>query len=233
MIDAYNLRARSLPVYITITPVILVMAAILPRGLDLPLAGAAVVVFAPLSYLASQFGADFGKRLETKLWEKWGGPSTTRFLRHNNPEFNPVTRQQIHQKLSKFDLFIPSTDEQMRDPGLADTHWQACTEFLIRTTRDKRHHPLVFQGLVEYGFRRNLLGLKPIGLALSIASLGACGSEVWRTWGSQEVIAVPIAASLINLGILTAWLFWLRESTVSLSANRYARFLLEAASKID
>ena len=233
MIDAYNLRARSLPVYITVMPVILVMAAILPRGLDLPLAGAAVVVFAPLSYLVSQLGADFGKRLEKRLWEKWGGPPTTRFLRHDNQEFNPVTRQHIHQRLSRFDLHIPSLEEQEHDPSLADAHWQACTEFLIAMTRDKRRYPLVFQGLVEYGFRRNLLGLKPIGLALSIACLSASGGEVWQTWGSLEVTAVPIAASLLTLGILTAWIFWLKKSTVCLSANRYARFLLESACKID
>ena len=233
MINAYNLRARSLPVYITIMPVIFAMAAILPRGLDLPLAGAAAVVFVSLSYLASQLGADFGKRLEKKLWAKWGGPPTTRFLRHDNQEFNLVTRQKIHQKLSNFDLRIPSTEEQKRDPGLADTHWQASAEFLIRMTRDKRCYPLVFQGLAEYGFRRNLLGLKPIGLPISIACLAACGREVWQTWGSQEVTAVPIAASLLTLGILITWIFWLTESTVYQSANRYARFLLESANKID
>ena len=186
MINAYNLRARSLPVYITIMPVIFAMAAILPRGLDLPLAGAAAVVFVSLSYLASQLGADFGKRLEKKLWAKWGGPPTTRFLRHDNQEFNLVTRQKIHQKLSNFDLRIPSTEEQKRDPGLADTHWQASAEFLIRMTRDKRCYPLVFQGLADLPI---WLSAQPFGPEANRSSYFDC--LLGRVW----------ARGLANLGL--------------------------------
>ena len=79
MIDSYSTRARMFPVYVTISPVILAIAALVPKGLDLPLAGAAAIVLVPLSFLASQVGADFGKRLEKDLWLKWGGPPTTRF----------------------------------------------------------------------------------------------------------------------------------------------------------
>ena len=67
MIDSYSTRARMFPVYVTISPVILAIAALVPKGLDLPLAGATVIVLVPLSFLASQVGADFGKRLEKRL----------------------------------------------------------------------------------------------------------------------------------------------------------------------
>ena len=72
MIDTYSTRARMFPVYITVSPIILAVAALLPKGLDLPLAGATAIVLVPLSFLASQVGADFGKRLEKKLWEEMG-----------------------------------------------------------------------------------------------------------------------------------------------------------------
>ena len=73
--DRYGLQARVFPVYITISPIILVLAAILPQGLDLQLSGAATIVFVPLSFLAGQVGADFGKRLEKALWMKWKRPT--------------------------------------------------------------------------------------------------------------------------------------------------------------
>ena len=230
--DRYTWQARAFPVYITISPIILGLAAILPQGLDLPVGAAAAIVFGPLAFLAGQVGADFGKRLEKSLWTKWGGPPTTRFLRHSNAEFNRVTREQVHTKLRQLGLKIPSEKDQQVDPRVADEHWEACTEELIRRTRDRKRFPLVFKSLTEYGFRRNLLGLKPFGLLLAIAALLVCIWQMRAGWGIQEQIAVPVGAALLSLSLLTTWTFWMRERTVAISANRYARFLLEAAQEL-
>ena len=233
MIDSYSTRARMFPVYITISPVILVLAALLPKGLDLPLAGAAVVVLVPLSFLASQVGADFGKRLEKGLWKKWGGPPTTRFLRRGSSEYNAGSRERIHAKLRASGLSVPSEHEEIEDRGAADSNWVTCTEELIRRTRNKKKYPLVFKGLVEYGFRRNLLGLKKFGLPICILSLLACVWSVWSTSNSNEVSAVGVSATLLIIGLLLVWLVWVTETMVSVAANRYARFLLEASLDLD
>ena len=231
--DRYNRQARVFPVYVTISPIILALAVILPSGLDLPLGAAAAIVFIPLAFLAGQVGADFGKRLEKCLWRQWGGPPTTRFLRHSNAEFNLMTRKRVHSKLRSFGLNVPSADEQQRDPQTADVHWEACTEELIRRTRGRKQFPLVFKGLTEYGFRRNLLGLKPFGLPLSIGASLGCLWKVWASWGSQEAVGVPVGAALLSLALLAVWVVWVRESTVAISANRYARFLLESAQELE
>ena len=183
LFDRYTWQARAFPVYITIAPASLGLAAIVPQGLDLPVGAAAAIVFGPLAFLAGQVGADFGKRLEKPLWMKWDGPPTTRFLRHSNAEFNRVTREQVHTKLRHLGLNVPSEKDQQADPHAADEHWEACTEELIRRTRDRRRFPLVFKGLTEYGFRRNLLGLKTFRLAafhhgfagMSIGEFGLVG----------------------------------------------------------
>ncbi len=109
--DTYSFRARVLPVYLTLAPVVLLLAAAVPEGLWLPIGGAAALVFAPISFLLSQVGADFGKRLEKSLWTNWGGPPTTRFLRHGNHEFNEVTRGRVHAKLRQLRLHVPSRAE--------------------------------------------------------------------------------------------------------------------------
>lgn len=228
--DAYDLRARVLPVYFTIAPVVLFLAAVLPEGLNLSLGGAAALVFAPISFLMSQLGADFGKKLEKPLWREWGGPPTTRFLRHSNPEFNEVTRNRIHEKLRLLGLYVPSKEEQANDPQVANTHFESCTEELIRRTRNKKSFPLVFEALVAYGFRRNLLGLKRFGLLLTIIAFGACGLDVYKAWvATQEISPVSVVAALITLGLLLSWLTWVNKKTVLVAADRYARFLLEAA----
>jgi len=91
ILDYYSLHARAFPVYLTISPAALVLAAILPDSLNLPLGVAVAIVFIPLAFLSGQVGADYGKRLEKRLWRQWKGAPTTRFLRHSNHEFNTRT----------------------------------------------------------------------------------------------------------------------------------------------
>ena len=228
--DTYSFRARILPVYLTLAPVVLLLAAVVPEGLKLPIGGAAALVFAPISFFLSQIGADFGKRLEEGLWTKWGGPPTTRFFRHGNREFNEVTRGRVHAKLRQLGLHVPTREEQEHDQTAADTHYQSCTEDLIRRTRDAKKFPLVFKGLTEYGFRRNLLGLKFFGVFLTFVGVAGSAWATYTAWNaSTELPAVSLVAGLISAGLLFAWLVWVTERTVRLSADRYARFLLEAA----
>ena len=231
--DRYNRQARVFPVYIMIAPVILVLAAVLPEGLNLQLGAAAAIFFVPLAFLCAQVGADFGKRLEKPLWTKWDGPPTTRFLRHSNTEFNAVTREQLHRKLRSLGLNVPSVDCQQRNPQAVDAYWEACTEELIKRTRNHKQFPRVFQGLTEYGFRRNLLGLKPFGLPLCIVALLICLWRVYDGWGSQESVAVAVSAAILCFSLLAVWIVWVRENSVAISGNRYARFLLEAAQELE
>ena len=228
--DTYSFRARVLPVYLTLAPVVLLLAAVVPEGLKLPIGGAAALVFAQISFFLSQIGADFGKRLEKSLWTKWGGPPTTRFLRHGNHEFNEVTLGRVHAKLRQLELHVPTREEQEQDQRAADTHYQSCTEDLIRRTRDSRKFPLVFKGLTEYGFRRNLLGLKVFGVSLTVVGLAGSAWSTYTTWtATNELPAVSFVAGLISAGLLLAWLVWVTKRTVKLSDDRYARFILEAA----
>ena len=226
----YSFRARVLPVCLTLAPVVLLLAAVVAEGLKLPIGGAAALVFAPISFFLSQVGADFGKRLEKGLWTNWGGPPTTRFLRHGNHELNEVTRGRVHAKLRQLGLHIPTREEQEQDQCAADTDYESCTQDLIRRTRDTRRFPLVFKGLTEYGFRRNLLGLKVFGVFLTVAGVAGSTWSTYMTWtATNELPAVSLVAGLISAGLLLAWLVWVTERTVKLSADRYARFILEAA----
>lgn len=233
ILDHYSLRARAFPVYLTILPAALVLATILPDGLNLQLGVAAAIVFAPLAFFSGQIGADYGKSLEKRLWCQWGGAPTTRFLRHANDDFNPLTRQRIHKKLSLLGLTVPSKDEEENNVQAADSHYESCTEELIRKTRDNAKFPLVFKSLTEYGFRRNLLGLKPVGLRIVILSFLMCVSCAWIKWNNNEDPAIAISTTLLVAGLFFTWLTWVNEKAVSLAANRYARFLLEAALELE
>ena len=231
--DSYSIYARAFPIYITLMPVALALFPILPEGYDWKLGGATALVLLPLSYLCRQIGGDKGRKLESALWDKWGGPPTTRFLRHCNSEFNKNTRDRIHDKLCGLGLHVPSQNEQEQDARAADAHYESCTDELRHRTRDSKRFHLVFKGLTEYGFRRNLLGLKPVGMLLTVLSFVVCLVMMFVNWDSAKPSVLDIAAGFLNIGLLINWFLGVTENTVKLTADRYARLLLEAALDLE
>ena len=173
--------------YLTAAPAVLAVAATLPEGLNLPLAGASAIVFLPLSYFMSQVASDFGKRLEPALWDSWGGPPTTRFLRHDNEEFNPATRARVHAQLRALGLRVPTVEEEKADRPRALQLYASTVDELCRLTRDiPERFALVYKGNTEYGFRRNLLGLKKGALTIAVLALTASGWELFARLERRE-----------------------------------------------
>lgn len=224
--------------FIMILPGILVVFLILPPTSpeafswksDKTILTAVAYVFCWISGLV---GGDLGKRRENSLWEKWGGAPTTRFLRHGNSEYNADARNRAHKKLRNLGLYVPSRVEQEQNPQVADDHYQSCTLELIRLTRDKKRFSLVFKALTEYGFRRNAYALKFVGLASAVLSFLVCSMFAIYDWGTQPQTALDTKFGLFNILLVLLWLFWITEKAVKITAERYARFLLEAALDLE
>lgn len=233
-LDRYAWRAQVWPVYLTIIPAILVIATILPEGMKWPFAGLPAIVFLPLSYFMSQICSDLGKRLEPTLWNSWGGPPTTRFLRHCNEEFNPVMRARIHAQLQALKLPIPTAEEEKEYPERAVDLYNAAIDEIRRLTRNTERFPLVYKGNIEYGFRRNLLGLKPYGIVITILALVVSGWLLLRGWHVNGVVLpVALVATFLNTCIALGWLIGVCSANVRITADRYAQYLLEAILNLD
>lgn len=234
LLDKYDLVARVFPTYLAIFPLAAVIVALLPEPNSLLIGAGSAIVLLPLAYLAAQLGADFGKRREKGLWEKWGGPPTTRFLRYSNNEFNSVVRDRVHATLRLLGFPVPTPQEEERDPTSADQRYEACVQELIRRTRHPKRFPHVFRELTAYGFRRNLLGVKPIGLPLTVLAFALSSWQIWATWGlGKPSTAGTLVAWAVSVILSFVWVLWVNERAVRLAADRYARFLLEAAVNLE
>ena len=233
MLDQYSLQANAFPVFVLIFPIILCLTVFFPDGLKIQLGSASAVVSIFLAVLFEHIGAELGKRLETRLWQRWLGPPTVRFLRHSNEEFNAVTRQRIHSRLADLGFHIPSIQEQTHDAAAADTYWDACIDCLKERTRIRKDFPLVFKGLVGYGVKRNMLGLKPLALVVSVSCSSICIWRISEAIRDGASIDVPVVASLISVALCAIWTFFITERTVATAADRYAKYLLEAAAKLE
>lgn len=229
VLDTYTRKARFLPALVMTVPVALAVLAWFPtdlKGLNLLATGVVWYVGASLS---TELARDRGKALERKLFRKWGGKPTTRMLRHRHAP-NRVLLERQHRALEALmkNISIPSAAEEKVNPAGADDIYDVCTAFLITRTRDVKQHALIFAENCNYGFRRNLLGLKPIGIPLSLIGAVTAGCKIVLEARSGTVSPLPVASTLFCVLLLTAWVLWFRPTWVKTCADAYALQLLRA-----
>lgn len=232
--DAYTIQARLRPALLVALPGGLAVIAWFPEkfvGWGL-LVGIATSF--GLTALLAQLGRDQGKKKESQLFESWGGKPTTLMMRHRSRHFDSNTLQRYHQKLAALlpDLHLPSSEEEKADPEGADQVYESCARFLRERSRDKKKFPLVFDENSSYGFRRNLWGMKPVGIGLAIIGVLVCGvAIVWESFAS--IPAAAIGCLLVNLALLLWWLLWVKPDWVRLVADAYAERLLAVCEAIE
>lgn len=231
--DSYTWRARVLPMFIVLWPIGIACGLWLP---NLMLAARLIGAIAGplgLAMLLSQLGRDLGLRKQRALWDGWGGSPTVQMLRHKNTNVNPVIRDRYHQRFSALrpDLTLPSDAEESANPAQADQIYEACVQYVIGQTRDHKRFPLLFKENVNYGFRRNLWGVKPIGITICVLGLIACVIRSWVTTNTPDFTAAATAVALILI-ILIFWLFCVNARWVRITAEAYATRLLEACESL-
>ena len=97
----YTGYARLVPMYIMLLPIMIGIGVWFP---DIPVVerlGAVIVSPAILSVLLSEKGRDRGLRKQSILWESWGGPLLTQYLRHRNTDISEYLRLEYHKKIQE------------------------------------------------------------------------------------------------------------------------------------
>jgi hypothetical protein len=166
--DVYTIKARLIPALFVISPILLIAIALFPDNI----ASSAKIIGLSVScvvllVIAVNFTRERGKAIENKLYEEWGGKPTTFLLRHSSTQ-NELQLASWHEKITKITgKVVPNKDREKDNPEESDKVYDAYIKILLNKTRDV---PLVFQENCNYGFRRNLLGMRTFGLITS--SLG-------------------------------------------------------------
>lgn len=232
--DAYTIKARIYPFLLTAFPLAAATMVWLQNEFACLPAVWGLLVWCGGTALFAQIGRDMGKFKQPQLYSLWGGEPTTRMLRHRTTT-NKVILARWHSKIQKLcpDLKIPSESEEILDPQSADYVYEAGVSVLREKTRDKKKFGLVFDELCSYGFRRNLWGMRPIGIVISVlgtsAILAYTGIDILN---KTEISKTSVIAAAINLAILSGWLFLFTTSWVKLAADAYALRVLESSERL-
>lgn len=233
--DQYTVRARLLPALLVALPAGVAALAWFPDGILGWGAVWGLVTWSGGTLLLAQLGRDAGKRKEPRLFELWGGKPTTRMLRHAGGA-NPVTLGRRHAKLKSLmrDVRFPTPEEEAADPHAADEVYEACTTVLRDKTRDRKRFDLIFEENCNYGFRRNLWGMRPLGLVIALLALAVIAGvpvldSAARSGGRLGLVAVTGAVDLL---VLLGWLFVFTPGWVRVAGEAYAERLLEASERL-
>ena len=227
--DKYTYRARLLPSLLTFLPVVFAATVWFPGQEATWKIIGLILVSSGLATLVSHFGRDLGKRKEADLFRMWGGVPTTLWLSHRFTAFDPVILKRYHAKLAALvpDVQIPELASERNNPAHASEVYGACTSFLREKTRDQKAFAVVFAENINYGFRRNLLGWKPVGLVSASAGVLSCGAFAATHLRTQDAALVyGIAGTTISLSLLLLWLFAIGPRWVRLAADMYAERLI-------
>lgn len=231
----YTWYARSAPMYIVLLPIMLGVSMWFPDVSIWERLGAVAVSPAFLAVLLGEAARDRGRRKQSMLWASWGGPLLTQYLRHRNSDISEHLRLEYHRKLQRLlpNLAIPTAEEEAADPEAADRVYDACTQHMVNVVReDPKRFRSAFKENRSYGFRRNLWGLKPLGIACSLAATLSTAFWLYVRWeGPETVSALWLVATLISGGLLATWILFVTPDSVRMANDAYARRVLESLPK--
>ena len=230
-LDYYTRNARLKPALIAALPAAWTVMAWAP-GHALGWGGLwAVIVGAGGTFLLSQMARDRGKRMEPGLFAKFGGRPTEKFLSHAHAP-NKVRLGLLHEKLAQLvpEVYIPTADEERRDPAAANDVYEACVRRVIALTREDR---LLLQENTNYGFRRNMWGLRPFGVAIASAAVLVLGLRLFMDLSSHRTVSPLVATfEVLNVAMLVVWTLWATPASARIAANAYAERLFDAVEAL-
>jgi hypothetical protein len=202
VLDPYARQARLAPALIVIVPAVLLIMVWFPASWTLWGAIISVACSCGLALLLSQIARDRGKQREPELYALWGGKPSVALLRHRDRRIDSNTKARyrafLKSKLS--DLTLPTPDDERGDSMRADAAYESVTAWLLTQTRDTKKFALLFRENISYGFRRNMWGLKPLGVAVALLAAGASTAIVFYQYSTKHSVPTPEIAVVTTLG---------------------------------
>lgn len=197
--DTYNLRARVFPAMVAGLPTLALILAVVPWDrLELSHLIASAMALT-LIWAFSDVARQAGLKVEVKL----GSRSTLELWHRDNDEIDSITKDRVRKFMSE-KLGVPApTDEQEKiDILAADEFYDAATVWLRNNTRDTKKFKILFEELMTYGARRNLLGLKPVALLMNFVVAIACGCALYFEVNHPSLSNLHEKLAIVIVGVV-------------------------------
>jgi hypothetical protein len=164
-------------------------------------------VFAVGGLVLASFASAMGNRLQSQLWPDWpfDAPTNARLM-PNNPDTSPQQRARWYEQVKKVTgLDLQAEADRGDEVAIRATVNDAIERIRNQLRRGKsraRHD----QESIRYGSARNLTGMRPVWLGLSVVSCaGSWAAHIWAGAPLQWAIVasvLPVPLFLIAFYVL-------------------------------
>ena len=228
--DHYERKARFLPAVLSLVPLLPMSAALggpLSEWLKLLLGGVGIgaVVAVGLSHAASAMG----NRLQEKLWPRWPHDSPTNRWLHPSEERTSKQQRELWyaatRRLVGIDIGVAVTSGKEVEATINDAVRNLRNHFSEHheTKRLRMHN-------VDYGFARNLTGMRPIWVVFVVVSTTACWFAHIVT--DKDVLMWAVVSTLLAI-MLVPLAFWVLPGYVRTKATYYAESFFGTLTAVD
>ena len=187
--DSYQRQARVFPALLVILPLLVPLVCVFGPKNPILTGLVGLVGGCGVIYLMASIARGRGKKLEDRLIAVWGGMPTTIALRHRDSSIDSVSKERYHQLItSKLGIKMPSASDEQHDPERCDEIYVGATRKLRERTRNTKG--LLLKENIAYGFHRNLLAMKPVGIAFCLLGI-LCGLLLSRVFLASAPYVVP------------------------------------------
>ena len=227
VMDEYERKARLYPALLLIAPIVGTVFVLLSIEMAI---GATILVSSGGAYLLTQLARDKGKEKEPELFKEWGGMPSIAVFRHTDNQLDKITKAKHHEQLTHLvaGTTAQTIEQEKADPSSADEIYTAWSNYLRTNTRGEKF-PLVRKELMNYGYRRNVYGMRPIGILVSLISLVTCAIRLYFVYRStSQYDEALILAGAFSLVFSVLWIFQFTANWVRIPAVEYAKRLAES-----
>jgi hypothetical protein len=234
--DGYERKARLYPALLLVAPVIITLVGMASAKLSTLESLGTVAAGCGGAFLLTQLARDAGKKCERDLFDAWGGMPSIAVFRHRDTRIDALTKARYHGRLLALvkGAKAPTPEEEAADPAVADQVYSAWSTYLRVHTRDTKKYPLVFHENVSYGYRRNVYGLRPIGIIGSGLCITVGGAWLYYLHSVAAAITPESAGALGCVFVtLLLWAFRFTPDWVRIPADAYAERLAETVDSMD
>ena len=233
--DSYERKARLYPALLLIAPVIATGIGLLSAKLFALQSLGTTIVGCGGAFLLTQLARDAGKRGEKGLFEKWGGLPSVAIFRHRDIRLDSITKARYHKKVASLvkGTNAPTVEEEQANQTAADLVYTAWSNYLRVNTRDTKKYSLLFQENVNYGYRRNVWGLRPIGIFVCVVCCITASVRLYQLYQVTGRIDEEVIGSIaFTLVLFALWLFRFSADWVRIPADAYAERLVETVETL-
>lgn len=231
--DRYARVARLYPALLVATPATVLTFALLPTMSAWGERFLGLSVIAGVPFAITQVVRDSGRRIEKELFAGWGGPPTRMSLElHDRTDDVSLRRRALVERATG--LRLPTASDERDDPDGSNRRYDAAVSVLRERTRAGQRFDLLSQELANYGFRRNSLTLRKVGIAAATFSLVVGLSALMLGLSHRVDIPLPLAgaAILVACASLVFWIGVVTTAWVKSAADIYCDRLFGALEMV-